>query len=110
MDKCRHGAVILENQRDLPAASGPTFMAFRFKIDEPIEKGFRRVGAEQIEKARRQLSANADPAAEVHEARKCMKRARALLRLGRNGLGETVYRAENAQLRSIAQSLSGARD
>jgi hypothetical protein len=85
-------------------------MAFRFKIDEPIEKGFRRVGAEQIEKARRQLSANADPAAEVHEARKCMKRTRALLRLGRDGLGDAVYRAENAQLREIAQSLSSARD
>lgn len=85
-------------------------MAFRFKIDEPIEKGFRRVGIEQIDKARRQLSANADPVAEVHEARKCMKRVRALLRLGRDGLGDTVYRAENAQFRSIAQSLSGARD
>lgn len=85
-------------------------MAFRLRIDEPIEKGFRRIGIEQIERARRQLAANADPAAEVHEARKCMKRIRALLRLGRTGLGETVFRAENAHFRSIASTLASARD
>ncbi|MCC7251745.1 CHAD domain-containing protein [Hyphomicrobium sp.] len=85
-------------------------MAFRFRIDEPITKGFRRVGTEQIERARRQLAANADPSVEVHEARKCLKRIRALLRLGRAGLGEAAFRAENAQFRSIASSLASARD
>ncbi len=85
-------------------------MAFRFRLDEPTEKGFRRIGAEQIERARRQLQANADAAAEVHEARKCMKRIRALLRLGREGLGEAVFRAENAHFRAIAASLASARD
>jgi CHAD domain-containing protein len=85
-------------------------MAFRFKLGEPIEKGFRRIGSEQIERARRQLSANLDAASEIHEARKCMKRIRALLRLARIGLGETVYRAESAHFRSIAASLSSARD
>lgn len=85
-------------------------MAFRLKLDEPIEKGFRRIGVEQIERARRQLAANADPASEVHEARKCMKRVRALLRLGRAGLGETMFRAENAHFRSIAATLASARD
>jgi hypothetical protein len=85
-------------------------MAFRFRVGEPIEKGFRRIGAEQIERARRQLAANADAATEVHEARKCMKRIRALLRLGREGLGETAFRAENAHFRAIAGSLASARD
>lgn len=85
-------------------------MAFRLRIDEPVEKGFRRVGAEQIDRARRQLAANADPATEVHEARKCIKRIRALLRMGREGLGETVFRTENAYFRAIAASLASARD
>ncbi|HYD15570.1 MAG TPA: CHAD domain-containing protein [Hyphomicrobium sp.] len=85
-------------------------MAFRLKLDEPIEKGFRRIGVEQIDRARRQLAARQEPAIEVHEARKCMKRIRALLRLGRIGLGETVYRTENAHFRSIANALSSARD
>jgi CHAD domain-containing protein len=85
-------------------------MAFRFKLGEAIEKGFHRIGVEQIERARAQLSAHQEPAIEVHEARKCIKRTRALLRLGRIGLGETVYRAENAHFRSIAAALSSARD
>lgn len=85
-------------------------MAFRLKIDEPIAKGFRRIGVEQIERARRQLAVNADAATEIHEARKCLKRIRALLRLGREGLGEAVFRAENAQFRTIAAALAPARD
>lgn len=85
-------------------------MAFRFKFDEPIEKGVRRIAVEQIERARTQIAAKKDPAAEVHEARKCMKRTRALLRLGRDGLGEDVFQAENARLRSIGAALAPARD
>lgn len=85
-------------------------MAFRFRLDEPIEKGFRRIGAEQIERARKELAAHVDPATEVHESRKCLKRIRALLRLGRAGLGEAVFRTENARFRSIAAVLAPARD
>jgi hypothetical protein len=85
-------------------------MAFRFKLNEPIEKGFRRIGAEQIERARRQVSSAADPVSEIHEARKCLKRTRALLRLGREGLGEQVYQAENARIRDISAQLAPARD
>lgn len=85
-------------------------MAFRFKLDEPIEKDFRRIGLEQIQRARTQLAANADAATEVHEARKCIKRIRALLRLGREGLGDRTFRAENARFRSIAALMAPARD
>lgn len=85
-------------------------MPFRFKLDEPIEKGFRRIGAEQIERARRQVSAGVDAATEIHEARKALKRVRALLRIGRNGLGEAVFQAENARFREIAAHLAPARD
>jgi CHAD domain-containing protein len=85
-------------------------MAFRLKLDEPIEKGFRRIAAEQIQRARAQITACQNPAAEIHEARKCMKRIRALLRLGREGLGDSVFRAENARFRSIAAAMAPARD
>lgn len=85
-------------------------MAFRFRLDHPIEKEFRRIAVEQIERARRQLAAGADPASAVHEVRKGLKRLRALLRLGRKGLGETVYQAENARYRAIAADLAPARD
>ncbi|HRN84100.1 MAG TPA: CHAD domain-containing protein [Hyphomicrobium sp.] len=85
-------------------------MAFRFRLHEPIAKDFRRIGAEQIERALGQLSAGIDGAKEVHEARKCLKRLRALLRLGREGLGEEVFQAENARFRDIAGRLSSVRD
>lgn len=85
-------------------------MAFRFKLDEPIEKDFQRIGLEQIQRARTQLAANVDTATEVHEARKCIKRIRALLRLGREGLGDGTFRAENARFRSIAALMAPARD
>ena len=85
-------------------------MAFRFRLHEPITKGFRRIGAEQIERALGQLSAGVDAVREVHEARKCLKRLRALLRLGREALGEEVFQAENARFRTIAGRLSSVRD
>jgi CHAD domain-containing protein len=46
----------------------------------------------------------------VHEARKDMKKLRALLRLLRAELGDELYRAENARFRDAARSLSGVRD
>lgn len=85
-------------------------MAFRFKLDEPIQKGFRRIGSEQIDRALAELGAGSDLAREIHEARKCLKRVRALLRLGRAGLGNEVFRAENRCFGDIARRLGPARD
>jgi hypothetical protein len=46
----------------------------------------------------------------VHEARKSLKKARAALRLLRDGLDEAAYRAENAALRDAGRLLSPLRD
>jgi CHAD domain-containing protein len=46
----------------------------------------------------------------VHEARKALKRLRALLRVSRDSLGDERYRHENVILRDAGRSLSGARD
>jgi len=48
--------------------------------------------------------------AEVHEARKTLKKARATLRLLRDELGRTVYARENGALRDAARPLSRVRD
>lgn len=86
-------------------------MAFRLKLNEPIDKGFRRIGLEQIGRAQRQLEGTAsNSTTAVHETRKSLKRVRALLRLFRTGLGETTFRAENARFRDIGAMLSSARD
>lgn len=85
-------------------------MAYRFRLNEPIQRGFRRIGVDQIERAQAELSALAEPDKAIHGARKSIKRIRALLRLMRPGLGETIFRAENAQFREIAALLAPARD
>jgi CHAD domain-containing protein len=85
-------------------------MAFRFKLNEPVEKGFRRIGLEQIARAERQLSASESLEVATHETRKSLKRIRALLRLAQPGLGDAVCRAENARFREIAALLAPARD
>jgi len=46
----------------------------------------------------------------VHEARKAIKRMRALARLFREEMGEPEFRRVNASLRDAAQRLAGARD
>ncbi|MFA5898383.1 MAG: CHAD domain-containing protein [Hyphomicrobium sp.] len=85
-------------------------MAFRFKLGEPFDDGTKRIAAEQIERAQRLLNDNGDQATSVHETRKSLKRLRALLRLVRPAMGEDAFKEENARLRDIGLSLSGARD
>ncbi len=52
----------------------------------------------------------ADPAELVHEARKTIKRMRALARLLREQLGEQEFKRVNASLREAGRRLAGARD
>ena len=47
---------------------------------------------------------------QVHRARKALKRARAALRLLREGLDAAAFRAENAALRDAGRSLAPLRD
>jgi CHAD domain-containing protein len=85
-------------------------MAYRFKLDESLTRGVRRIGLSQLELAETRLKSASDPAVAVHEVRKSLKRLRALLRLVRPGLDDKVYRRENEQLRDAGRMLSAARD
>ena len=51
-----------------------------------------------------------DPDEAVHDARKDLKKLRALLRLVRDGLGEVRYRKENRALRNAGRALAHFRD
>jgi len=85
-------------------------MAFRFERGESVSGGLRRVLREELESAASGLSGGeANPDDAIHEARKSVKKARALLRLLRRESGD-VYSRENARLRGIAARLSGLRD
>lgn len=85
-------------------------MAYRFKPEESFAKGAARILAEQADEAAARLSSGADREKAVHEARKCMKRARALLRLAKPVIPASDFARENARYRDIARMLAGQRD
>ena len=67
--------------------------------------------AEQTDRALAALSTRSAAADEaVHTARKAVRKARAYLRLFRDGLGERRFRREDTLLRDIARPLSAVRD
>ena len=86
-------------------------MAYRFKHGESVAEGAKRVAREQIESAIKCLGDNTGAAdgEKVHEARKRIKKVRALLRLVRPGLGP-AYSVENRRLRDAGRKLSKLRD
>jgi CHAD domain-containing protein len=85
---------------------------FRLDPGAPVPDEVRRVARGRIEHALDELRGASDSTREeaVHEARKDMKKLRALLRLVRGELGERVYSAENTGFRDIARELAGVRD
>jgi CHAD domain-containing protein len=66
----------------------------------------------RIDHALDELHGKSDSSSEeaVHEARKDMKKLRALLRLVRGELGDRLYAGENAAFRDTARELAGVRD
>ena len=84
---------------------------FRLDPDEPVSAGIKRVTRDQLDFALGLLDGRhggePDP---IHDARKALKRARAILRLCRISLGPERFRQENTILRDAGRSLSGVRD
>ncbi len=87
-------------------------MAYRLEIGEKVPEGTRRIAREQIGMATQHLGAGGrrERDTHVHEARKCMKRLRGLVRLVRGQLPPEVYSRENACFRDAARGLAGLRD
>jgi CHAD domain-containing protein len=83
---------------------------FRLLAGEPPAHGLRRVAVGQLELASRRLDGRKVGPGDVHEARKSLKRLRALLRVARPYLPGEVYRRENVTFRDVGRELSGARD
>ena len=70
----------------------------------------RRILRKQVRNALKRLERRDPAAADIHEARKDIKKARATLRLLRDALPKAAYGKENDMLRRAARPLSGARD
>jgi CHAD domain-containing protein len=82
-----------------------------FARDESIEEGSRRLAREGVWSAIAALEDRArDPEEAVHDARKALKRTRALVRLLRGAIGRRAARTANATLRDTGQLLSASRD
>jgi CHAD domain-containing protein len=82
--------------------------AFRLKQGEPVPEGIARMARGRIDHA---IEALTDASEEgVHDARKDMKKLRALLRLVRGEIGDKVFRRESACFRDTGRELSGVRD
>jgi CHAD domain-containing protein len=86
--------------------------AYKLERKESLPEGVARIARGRIDDAIDELSgeAGSSPQEAVHNARKDMKKLRALLRLVRGELGDDVYRRENECFRDAAAELSGVRD
>ena len=86
-------------------------MAYRLSIADDVPSSVRACAREQLGGAIERLErAEEDPVEAVHDARKHVKKLRALLRLVRPALGARAYRAESAALRDVGRGLSATRD
>ncbi|MGD2096871.1 MAG: CHAD domain-containing protein [Desulfobacterales bacterium] len=88
------------------------FKKFIFKSKCRIPDNIRQIAVQQVLMARNYLTdpPGDDIHAGNHEARKCFKRLRGLLRMARPALGKKLYRRQNICFRDAARLLSAARD
>jgi CHAD domain-containing protein len=86
-------------------------MPARIKDHDSGTSSIRRIVRKETEEALEDLDPNRSLTDEaIHDARKRLKRARAALRLIRQGLGDGTYRSENRILRDASRPLSEIRD
>lgn len=85
-------------------------MAFQLDPANDLTENVRQIGALQLDRVLERLTIKSKQGKAVHEARKSMKRLRALLRLVKPALNNGVFNREEARLKQIGRSLSGVRD
>ncbi|HZD05223.1 MAG TPA: CHAD domain-containing protein, partial [Longimicrobiales bacterium] len=88
-------------------------MSYALGNHEPLRSGLRRIVHEEADGALSALIAARRSPAEadegIHDARKCFKKIRAVLRLVRHRLPGETYHGENRTWRDAARMLSGVR-
>ncbi|HTV43132.1 MAG TPA: CHAD domain-containing protein [Candidatus Sulfotelmatobacter sp.] len=84
-------------------------MPFRFKRKESVTKAARRLCCERVDDALELLEKGEHHEA-VHDVRRQIKKLRAVLRLVRQGIGETAYNESTNTLREAAERLNAMRD
>lgn len=86
-------------------------MAFRLKADAPIGREVRRIVLRQLDLARSELTSIGDPESDeaIHDARRRVKKIRAILRLIRPVL-DKAFRAADPDLRRVSKMLAPVAD
>jgi CHAD domain-containing protein len=86
--------------------------AYCLKAAEPLPQDIVRVANGRIGHALEELRGKSDstPEEAVHEARKDLKKLRALLRMTRGELGDATFRRENLCFRDAGRELAGVRE
>ena len=85
-------------------------MGYGLVFSETPAESVQRVRREQLEAAATSLQDDDDPVEAIHDARKRIKKTRALLRLARPGLTKREYRRRNRALRDTGRGMSANRD
>ncbi len=87
-------------------------MSYRLEVDRPLGVSVREVLLEQLDDAIGRLREHAadEPVETIHEARKDLKKARAVLRLVRTALPSAERRADLDALRDAGRRLAPFRD
>jgi CHAD domain-containing protein len=84
---------------------------FHFRSHEKVPDGVKRMVLEQVDEAIALLETRGDGIDEaIHEARVCLKKIRAVLRLVRGEIGDEEFKAENRRYRDAGRRLSSVRD
>jgi CHAD domain-containing protein len=109
------GVALARAERERRASSGHRARDRRFALleAEQLGAGLRRIGLGQLDIAIEMLEGGErglSPEQRVHEARKALKRLRALLRLVQDELGDATYEREHELLRRCGTQLARARD
>jgi CHAD domain-containing protein len=87
-------------------------MSYRLEARESLPTNIKRIATEQVDQALEQLRHPPDDDRDeaIHDARKCFKKIRAVLRLVRDEIGEQSYKQENTCYRDAGRRLSDIRD
>jgi CHAD domain-containing protein len=86
-------------------------MAYKLSPEESFSEGIKRIVSEQIDKSLDNLnSATRNKDVVVHDARVCLKKIRAVLRMIQDSLGDKTFEEEDVAYRDVARRLSKVRD
>ena len=85
-------------------------MAYKLNPTESFSEGIKRIVCEQVDKALENLKASRNKDEAVHDARVCVKKVRAVLRMIEDSLGNKAFDEEDIAYRDVARRLSKVRD